>query len=305
MQIELFTAEHLEQVIDLINLHLSAMVPGWGLGPDYLMKYLQRNPGEYVIDPWVIERKTLCAVQRGRVIGATHLLRYGAEPAVSDFYHHAVDIGWLLFWPDEGQAAAPLMTAAREQAVAWQAARLSGWDNSLPMPLCSGIPDCWPHVQEIFESAGFTATEGRRESIFGGWLRDVPLPGVPPIPGMTLRRILHHDRGVGFIGMLDGQEIGWCDVQPNLTEGDERPLLRGWAEMGEMYVDEAWRDNGVGAWLVQHAVEWLRLAACDRIALTVTAEDEANGAGRFYNRFGWNNFARLEVGWTCTDFTPA
>jgi hypothetical protein len=48
---------------------------------------------------------------------------------------------------------------------------------------------------------------------------------------------------------------------------------------------------------VQQAVEWLRLAGCDRIAFSVDAGDEGRGAGRFYERFGWKAISRMEVGW--------
>lgn len=298
MPIETLTPDHLPQLVNLINLHLGALVPGWGLTPDFLMQRLQREPGEPVIDPWVIERKTVCLIERDEVIGAAHLLRYGAEPPVGEHYRDMLDISWLLFWPDESQAAKPLFNAVMEQAETWKSARLSAWDNSLPIPLFGGIPDCWPHIREAFTSAGFSVSAGRREAIFGGWLADIPLPEAPPIPGLTVRRVLHSSRGIGFIGMLDGKEIGWCDVQADLTEGGLRPHLRGWGELSEMFVDEAWRSRGVGAWLLKHGVEWLRLAGCDRIALSVAADDEANGAGHFYNLFGWDAFARLEVGWT-------
>lgn len=75
------------------------------------------------------------------------------------------------------------------------------------------------------------------------------------------------------------------------------PALRGWAELSAMFVQEMWRGRGIGTWLVQHAVAWLRVAGCDRIVLSCAAEDEAAGAGRFYRRFGWEVFTRLQDGW--------
>jgi hypothetical protein len=58
----------------LINAHLSALVPGWALPESYIASKLQRDPGEYVVDPWVIGRTTLCAIERQGVVAATHLL---------------------------------------------------------------------------------------------------------------------------------------------------------------------------------------------------------------------------------------
>lgn len=75
------------------------------------------------------------------------------------------------------------------------------------------------------------------------------------------------------------------------------PALSGWAELSEMGTREAMRNQGVGSWVLRHAVEWLRLARCDRIVMTVAREDEEAGAGRFYRRFGWMPLVRQRRGW--------
>ena len=79
---------------------------------------------------------------------------------------------------------------------------------------------------------------------------------------------------------------------PFLTEGGQLPALAGWAELSEVETSETMRNQGVGSWVVQHAVEWLRLAKCDRIVLSVARDDEKAGAGRFYSRFGWMPLVR-------------
>lgn len=71
-----------------------------------------------------------------------------------------------------------------------------------------------------------------------------------------------------------------------------------WAELGPIHVEEAWRGRGVGRWLIQHAVRWLRLGGKSRVVLPLSANEEAAGAGRFYTRFGWERLARLERGWS-------
>ena len=68
--IQPFQPEHLPQLRDLINLHVEAIVPGWALADDYIHARLQSNPGQYVIDPWVAERQTVCAISRDRVVAA-------------------------------------------------------------------------------------------------------------------------------------------------------------------------------------------------------------------------------------------
>lgn len=76
---------HLFQVQLLINRHLSAIVPGWALPEAFIAGNLQRNPSENIIDPWVRERVTLCALQRQCVVAAAHLLRYR-----NGSYHFAI-----------------------------------------------------------------------------------------------------------------------------------------------------------------------------------------------------------------------
>lgn len=46
-----------------------------------VMSQLERDPGEFKVDPWVIERATLVADQRERIVAAAHLLRYAADVA--------------------------------------------------------------------------------------------------------------------------------------------------------------------------------------------------------------------------------
>ena len=44
-------------------------------------------------------------------------------------------------------------------------------------------------------------------------------------------------------------------------------------------------------------VGWLRMAGCDRVVVPVGGDDEQAGAGRFYQRFGWNMISRQSNGW--------
>ena len=41
-----------------------------------VLSQLERQPGEFITDPWVSERATLIAEQGSRVAAAAHLLRY-------------------------------------------------------------------------------------------------------------------------------------------------------------------------------------------------------------------------------------
>jgi|GEM_PF-2752234 len=100
------------------------------------------------------------------------------------------------------------------------------------------------------------------------------------------------EESVAFIAYAGDQEIGRCVCKVDLSEGGARPALRMWCQLAHMVVDEEWHSRGIGTWLVQHAAEWMRLAGCDRIVLSVLPDDEERGAGRFYQRFGWQPFTR-------------
>lgn len=289
-------AEHGPSLLALVNAHLDTVIPGWALSEAYLFERLQRNPEQYVIDPWVVGRATLGAFEDGRLVAAAHLLHYGAGGEVGNDYRNAGDLAWFAFWPEAGAAAANLLAAADGQLADWGVGRAYAWDAGLPIGLVGGVPDEWPHIGEALTAAGYAPSAERREAVYGGWLQAVPAPPAPPLPGLTLRRTLGRAQA-RWAACVDNQVIGHCEGAADLTQGGALPALRGWAELGELYVTEGWRGRGVGAWLVQHAAAWLRLGGCDRIVLSVAADDEARGAGRFYRRFGWEALSRWRRGW--------
>ncbi|MFL5802472.1 MAG: GNAT family N-acetyltransferase [Roseiflexaceae bacterium] len=133
--------------------------------------------------------------------------------------------------------------------------------------------------------------------IYGGRIDQIGPPAAPPMAGLTIQRTAG-SFGTRLTALLEDQPIGYCECVPDLTAGGAVPALRGWAELAELEIEPAWQRRGIGTWLVQHAVAWLRFGGCDRIVLAVTAESEAAGADRFYRRFGWNRLVRQERGWS-------
>jgi GNAT superfamily N-acetyltransferase len=306
--IEPFQPAHLPQLQELINNHLSAIAPGWALPEAYIHGRLLHNPGQFVLDPWVIARTTLCALERQRVVAAAHLLRYGAGPEVGTWYQGVGDIAWLLAWSNADRATADLLAAAQREMEAWGVTQVYAWNAGLPIGPFVGVPDAWPHITSALVAAGYrqrlapdAAVYG--EAIYGGRLDPIALPTAPPVPGLEVRRLIGSDRGVRFAALVGDQVVGACECVSDLTDGGALPALRGWAELTEMEVAEPWRNRGIGAWLVQHAAAWLRLGGCDRMILAVAAENEAAGAGRFYQRFGWEVFVRQQDGWVWSDTT--
>lgn len=295
ISIERFHALHLPQVQLLLNVHLGALVPGWSLPQGYIAGKLERDPDEYVVDPWVIERATLCAVERQRVVAAIHLLRYGSGPEVGGDYRNAGEINWFVAWPEASEAATTLLEAAQQRLRAWGVSKVWAEMGSLAGPF-SGVPDVWPHLAVALSRAGFLPSPGSEEAVYGGPIEEMGAIGAPPLAGLSVARSVGR-LGASFTALLEGQMVGRCDCSSDLTAGGALPALAGWAELTDLEVDAAWRNRGIGSWLVRHAIAWLRLGRCDRIVLSVAAEDEAAGAGRFYERFGWRPLVRQQKGW--------
>lgn len=294
--IESFQAHHLAQLRDLINIHVSAITPGWAMSEQYIQRHLTVNPYQPIIDPWVVERKTLVALHRNQVVGAAHLLRYGTEEPVGGNYVGAVDIAWFLFWGGHETLAGELLAACHQQMDVWNARSRFAFDSHLPISTYGGIPDAWQHIMAFFESAGYQASHGG--TVYGGTLDAIAAPGDAPLTGLTMKRTVRGDRqAVSFVAVLNGEYIGWSEWVMDLTAGGDLPALQGWSELVEMFVVEEWRNRGMGAWLIRHAAVWLRLAHIDRAVLHVDMDDEAEGAGRFYERQGWFPFARFKDGW--------
>ncbi|MFN8530569.1 MAG: GNAT family N-acetyltransferase [Anaerolineae bacterium] len=297
MEIHLFSLEYLPELQRLINQHISTVFPGWGVSATAIERHLQRNSHQPIIDPWVTERKTWAAFEQGRLVAAAHLLRYGTDDPVGEHYRGVCDIAWLLADSEHTTQAAALLHAGIEHAKTWGSTQLIAWDSHLPTPMIFGIPDVWSHLIQVFAQEGFEPMPSRREALYGGWIRDLPPPGTPPIHGLTLKRSVGRIWGTRFTAWLDGEEIAFCECSTDLSEGGEVPSLRGWGLLGELYTHDAYRSRGVGRWLIESMAAWMRMAGCDRIVLSCAEEDEQAGAGRFYQRLGWEIFTRLQDGW--------
>ncbi|MFY9927073.1 MAG: hypothetical protein WAK82_03620, partial [Streptosporangiaceae bacterium] len=100
IEVRRFHRRDREQLTHLVNGHAAAVVPGAGVSVATVLGQLEREPGEFIVDPWVSERLTLVAEQRGHIAAAAHLLRYAAEDRVSPSYRGTGEIRWLLFWPE-------------------------------------------------------------------------------------------------------------------------------------------------------------------------------------------------------------
>ena len=131
----------------LVNAHLAAVIPGASTSVQALLSHLESEPGEFIVDRWVTERRTLVAEQDGRIVAAAHLLRYGDEPEVGRSYRDAAEIAWLVCWPDapfwagSEEAGWAVLEAAVGQLTAWRASRWYA-DGSVPVPGAYGGAGC-------------------------------------------------------------------------------------------------------------------------------------------------------------------
>ena len=84
IEVRPFQRRDREQLTALVNAHIEAVLPGVGVSVNAVLSQLEREPGEYVVDPWAIDRATYVAIARDAVVAAAHLVRYGADERVSD-----------------------------------------------------------------------------------------------------------------------------------------------------------------------------------------------------------------------------
>jgi GNAT superfamily N-acetyltransferase len=278
------------------------VVPGASVSVNALLSQLEREPGEFIVDPWVRERVTLVAEQRQRIVAAAHLLRYAADGEVGACYRDAGEIRWFLFWPaapcvsacwpGESEAASRLMVACVAQLERWAVARLYA-DGALPHPGVHGVPQQWPHVRAAYEQAGFTH-EGRTEIVFLAHLDELARSGRgTSLDGLSLRRsvgvngtrlaALHRDGIAGFI------EVAAHETAVRL------PRQGGLAEIGDLHVGERYRRHGVASWLLDQAAYWLRLGGIDRLLASALPDQTDHTA--WLASVGFRELTRTARGW--------
>ena len=202
VQVRPFRRADRDQLTALVNAHIQVVVPGLAVSVNTVMSQLERDPGEFIVDPWVAERVTLVAEQRRRVVAAAHLLRYGAGEEVGKAYRDSAEISWLLFWPeasywpDSAAAAGALMDACLDRLRAWGRGRWEA-DGALPAPGVYGLPEQWPHIRALYERAGFVHQErtgsehdGHTEIVLLARVDELPRATEPPIGGLRPGRAL-------------------------------------------------------------------------------------------------------------------
>jgi len=297
VQVRPFRRADRHQLTSLVNRHLQAVVPGTAVSVNTVLSQLEGEPDEFIVDPWVGERRTLVAEQRGRISAAAYLQLYRDAADVNRYLRGTGAIRWLLCWPD-----APFWPDARaageavvRTAVDWfrgSGVRRIDADGALPAPGSYGIPDCWPHIQHLLAAAGFSRAD-RYETVY---LADVGgLPRIDaPLPTVACTRSLGVN-GTRLTARLDGTAIGYIEVESVSTDAGRTGQNAGWADIGNLEVDERFRRKGLGRWLLGEAADWLRLGHVDR--LIAYAEHTHIEEQAFYSAAGFVELTRTGRDW--------
>jgi GNAT superfamily N-acetyltransferase len=312
IEVRAFRRSDREQLTQLVNTHAAAVVPGMGVSVSTVLSSLERQPGEFIEDPWVSERVTLVAGQRDRIAAAAHLLRHYPDERAGKAARDAGEIRWLLFWPvapagnpcwpDATEAADALMAACIRQLEQWGVTRQHA-GGELPVRGVYGVPGQWPHISAIYQRAGFAHT-GHTEIIYLARVEDLRRPAEVPIDGLSVRRTVGMN-GTRLSAVLGEDVIGYIEVEI-FEEGERLPRHSGWAGIGNLRVTEQYRRCGVASWLLGQAAGWLRLAQVERLLDYAWLEGTDPGGQdcaeyrAFLPAVGFRELTRTRRGWNRT-----
>jgi GNAT superfamily N-acetyltransferase len=292
VEVRPFRRDDRDQLTELVNAHVGAVLPGVSVSVNTVMRQLEREPGELIVDPWVVERRALVAVERDAVVAGALLLRYGAGERVSASYRDSGEIRWLVCRRDAKAAGDALVAAALEVMAGWRVAKVHS-DPSLPALATYGVPDCWPHLAALYERSGFVA-RGHVEVILVAHVDALPRDVAPPLDGLRLRRSVG-DCGTRFTAVRGNDVLGFVEVESDLTDGGTRSRLAGWSDVGNLLVGEPHRRQGVATWMLAGAADWLRLGGVERLVAYAMPADEDELA--FYASAGFRELTRTRRGW--------
>ena len=310
IQVRPFRRSDRDQLTQLVNAHAEAVVPGLSVSVNTVLASLERQPGEFIVDPWVAERVTLVAEQQNRVAAAAYLLRYFADERAGAGARDAGDISWLLYWPEAptGNPYWPHAAPAARALIAACLARFEDWGVSqqhaggeLPVHGVYGVPEQWPHIRALYQEAGFSHV-GHTEIVYLARIQDLPRPAGPPLPGLSVRRSVGTN-GCRLSAVLGPDVIGYIEVE-TFDEGERLARTAGWADVGNLRVSEPYRRQGVGSWLLGQAADWLGLAHVDRLLDYAWLEGTDPGGVSYedYRAFlpavGFRELTRTQRGWT-------
>lgn len=278
-------------------------MPGGALPVNSVLTQLEREPGEFIVDPWVGERVALVAEETNGIVAAALLQRYRPDADVPEAYRGAGEIRWLLFmphapennphWHDGNAAAAALVSHCFKQFSDWKSGVLHA-DCALPAPGLFGVPEQWPHIAALYRNAGFTPSH--RESVYLVGLAAIAVPR--PSPDVRISRSVGIN-GVRFTATIDSSQLGFIEVE-RLT-GPDRRYGPAFADVGNLWVTDGYEHRDIDTLLLQHAAAWLRLGRVDQLLAYASPDTPADGPMRaFLANNVFSIVTTTERGWTRT-----
>ena len=280
-----------DQLTELVNLHISAVIPGVAVSVNTVMSQLEREPLETIVDPWVVERMCLVATDdQDRLHAAALLHRYGSDPDVSPDFADAGEIRWLIFSPAAPEAGRRLMDSCLAVLDAWQV-RARYADGSLPAPACYGVPDTWPHIRSLYSEAGFAPI--REEMVL-----TVPCADLnQPWPESWEQRRFVGTLGTRFDLSQGGNTIGYIEVCQLSAELARSNTSRGWADVGNLEVEDGVDPDTVVPHLYSVGAEWLLKGGIETL-IDYHSEQEPQEHLEQLGRCGFKTLVTNARGWT-------
>lgn len=288
-----------DHVADLVNAHISAVVPGAAVSVNAVLSQLEREPGDYVVDPWVDERRVLVVERADRVIGAALVHRFATSPHVPGDRRGAAEIRWLVYlphgsapeWSSTEDVGDRLVEACVTLMRHWGAAECLA-DGGLPSPGVYGVPDQWPHVRAAFVGAGFRPRS--EEMVLVARVDGLPDPTAsPPMPGVIEQRAVGRN-GVRLSAVVDDRRLGFIEIDTTLDAPRRGPSALRWADVGNLEAVD--RRPEILTWLLARARAWLEWGGVDRLLAYADVADLSE-AVELTSR-GFAELSRTARGWT-------
>jgi len=125
--------------------------------------------------------------------------------------------------------------------------------------------------------------------------------GYPVTTPEAAERLARRNETV-FVAVIRGRLVGLLSIWSQLPIAQARPVAR----ITAMVVRAEARARGVGAALMERAVQWARDAGCDGIELTSGMRSEREPAHRFYEARGFHRTSyRFWLPLTATDVSSS
>jgi GNAT superfamily N-acetyltransferase len=289
-----------DQVARLVNAHSAAVLPGCAVSVNTVLSQFEREPGEFIVDPWVAERVPMVAQQDGSIVAAALLVRYRNEPDVGEALRGAGEIRWLVFWPvapkgnqywsDGHEAAEAIAVSSIGQFSRWDCTRHIA-DGSLPAPGIYGVPEQWPHVASLLLRHGFSPA--RTETVLIADLADLCALVVAPVPELTIHRSVGIN-GTRCSATIAGDLVGYIEV--DRLDRPERSVGTAFGDIGNLWVREDLRRRGIATQLLRYGARWLADGGAQRL-LAYTAPNESDEIA-FLGHVGFERATNTQLGWT-------